>query len=141
MFVNVNRKHFCFFFLDPDLQVQVRRAFSTQAELFCRSFCHLPQRPSFIWYKNGQKIQEDTSSHLDYFDPADSYSCAVRRHEDFPAPSVCEFTPVFHPHNTTWWSFYISLALVLRYNQTPMTDLFTSQKIAFCGQTILTSPF
>ncbi|XP_041789416.1 sialoadhesin-like [Chelmon rostratus] len=74
---------------DPDLQVQVRRAFSTQAELFCRSFCHLPQRPSFIWYKNGQKIQEDTSSHLDYFDPADSYSCAVRRHEDFPAPSVC----------------------------------------------------
>ncbi|XP_076583699.1 sialoadhesin-like [Chaetodon auriga] len=74
---------------DPDLQVQVRRAYSTWAELLCHSVCHLPQRPSYIWYKNGQKIQQETSSFLDYFAPADSYSCAVRRYEDFPAPSVC----------------------------------------------------
>lgn len=134
-------EHFCFVFTDPDLQVQVRRAYSTQAELFCHSICHLPERPSYIWYKNGQKIQVETSSYLDYFDPADSYSCAVRRHEEFPAPSVCEFSPVFHLQNTIWWSFFLSLSLVLRCIQTPMSYLFTNQRIAFCGQTILTSPF
>ncbi|KAM9363782.1 B-cell receptor CD22-like [Symphorus nematophorus] len=62
---------------DPDLQVQVRRSYLTRAELFCYSACHLPERPSYIWYKNGQKVQEETfSSYSDYFDPADSYSCA-----------------------------------------------------------------
>ncbi|XP_073330749.1 uncharacterized protein [Pagrus major] len=77
---------------DPDLQVQVRRSYSTQAELFCHSACHLPERPSYIWYKNGQKIQAETSSSFsDYFNPADSYSCAVRRHEGVPAPSVCVY--------------------------------------------------
>ncbi|XP_034092955.1 B-cell receptor CD22-like isoform X2 [Gymnodraco acuticeps] len=74
----------------PDVQVQVSRLYISWVELQCRSSCHLPDRPSFIWYKNGQKIQEETSSsYSDYFIPADSYSCAVRGHEDFPAPSVC----------------------------------------------------
>nr|XP_033945003.1 B-cell receptor CD22-like [Pseudochaenichthys georgianus] len=74
----------------PDVQVQVSRLYISWVELQCRSSCHLPDRPSFLWYKNGQKIREETSSsYSDYFLPADSYSCAVRGHEDFPAPSVC----------------------------------------------------
>ncbi|KAI9529179.1 hypothetical protein NQZ68_013486 [Dissostichus eleginoides] len=74
----------------PDVQVQMSRLYITWVELQCQSSCHLPDRPSFIWYKNGQKLQEETSSsYSDYFYFADSYSCAVRGHEDFPAPSVC----------------------------------------------------
>ncbi len=90
MFVNANSfAHFCSFFTDLGLCVQVRRSYSTRAELFC----HLSKHPSYIWYKNGQKIEEETSSsYPDYFDPADSYSYAVKKYEDFPAHSVCEFT-------------------------------------------------
>ncbi|XP_078022568.1 cell adhesion molecule CEACAM5-like [Epinephelus lanceolatus] len=77
---------------DPDLQVQVRRSYSTWGKLFCHSTCHLPDRPSYIWYKNGQRIQTETSSsYSDYFDAADSYSCAVKGHEDFPSPPMCVF--------------------------------------------------
>ncbi|KAE8300569.1 Titin [Larimichthys crocea] len=74
----------------PDLHVQVRRLYSTWAELFCHTTCHLPERPAYIWYKNGQTIKGETSfSYSDYLDPADSYACAVTKYEDFPAPSVC----------------------------------------------------
>lgn len=83
---------FCSVPTDPDLQVQVRRSVFTHAELSCRSACYLPQRPSYVWYKNGQRIQDATSaSYSDYFQPADSVSCALSTHEDFPAPTVCEF--------------------------------------------------
>ncbi|XP_071360037.1 B-cell receptor CD22-like isoform X7 [Trachinotus anak] len=76
--------------IDPDLQVQVTRSYSLWAKLVCSSSCLLPDRPSYIWYKNGQKIQEQTFfSYADYFDPADSVSCAVKGHEDSPSPTVC----------------------------------------------------
>ncbi|GLD67823.1 hemicentin-1-like isoform X1 [Lates japonicus] len=76
--------------INPALQVQVRRSYSLWTVLFCNSTCHLSDRPSYIWYKNGQKIQgETTSSYADYFYPEDSVSCAVIGHEDFPSPSVC----------------------------------------------------
>nr|XP_046229886.1 uncharacterized protein LOC124050932 isoform X2 [Scatophagus argus] len=76
---------------DPDLQVQVRpSSSSTWAELTCHSSCHLPARPSFVWYKNGEKIETQTSSsYSGYFGYADSYSCAVAGHEDSPSPPVC----------------------------------------------------
>ncbi|XP_023257733.1 uncharacterized protein LOC111651895 [Seriola lalandi dorsalis] len=75
--------------IDPDLQVQVTRPYSLWADLFCSSSCLLPDRPSYIWYKNGQKIQDQASvSYADYFDPADGISCAVKGHEEFPSPSV-----------------------------------------------------
>ncbi|XP_035856823.1 B-cell receptor CD22-like isoform X2 [Sander lucioperca] len=75
------------------LQVQVRRLevyeFYNWAELKCQSSCPLPGHPSYVWYKNGQNIQGQTSdSYSASFDPADSFSCAVRGHEDFPSPSV-----------------------------------------------------
>ncbi|XP_078022580.1 sialoadhesin-like [Epinephelus lanceolatus] len=79
---------------DPDLQVQVRRysSFSSWRELNCHSRCRLPDRPSFIWYKNGQEVcKETSSSYSDYFGSVDSYSCAVKGHEDFPSPPVCVY--------------------------------------------------
>ncbi|XP_045899041.1 uncharacterized protein LOC123967037, partial [Micropterus dolomieu] len=77
---------------DPDLQVQVIRSTVytyNQAELLCHSSCRLPDHSSYIWFKNGQKIQTETSSsYSDYFDSADSYSCALKGLEGFPSPSV-----------------------------------------------------
>ncbi|XP_038568196.1 uncharacterized protein LOC119898104 [Micropterus salmoides] len=79
---------------DPDLRVQVIRStvyrIYTEAELLCHSSCRLPYHPSYVWYKNGQKIQTETSSsYLGHFYSKDSYSCAVKGLEGFPSPSVC----------------------------------------------------
>ncbi|XP_078130424.1 B-cell receptor CD22-like isoform X4 [Sander vitreus] len=75
------------------LQVQVSRLqfyeSSNWAQLKCQSSCPLPGHHSYVWYKNGQNIQGQTSdSYSAYVYPADSFSCAVRGHEDFPSPSV-----------------------------------------------------
>ncbi|XP_078022589.1 sialoadhesin-like [Epinephelus lanceolatus] len=57
--------------------------------LECQSSCVLV-RYSFIWYKNGQKIQtEASSSYLSNFNYKDSYSCAVKGYEDSPSPPTC----------------------------------------------------
>ncbi|XP_071397677.1 B-cell receptor CD22-like, partial [Centroberyx affinis] len=73
---------------DPDLQVQVTRyRDSPQAELQCHNSCHLAGRPSYVWYRNGWKIKEGTSSYTDYLYYGD-YSCAVKGQEDFRSPSV-----------------------------------------------------
>uniref|UniRef100_A0A4W6EH38 B-cell receptor CD22 n=1 Tax=Lates calcarifer TaxID=8187 RepID=A0A4W6EH38_LATCA len=81
-----------------DLQVQVTRSdpHTAQAELKCLSSCP-DGTASYIWYKNGQKMEEDTSpvyagniSHT-----ADSYYCAVKGYETFHSPLVCEFTSQF----------------------------------------------
>ncbi|XP_033182395.1 sialoadhesin-like [Anabas testudineus] len=74
-----------------DLQVQVIRSTvqqdSTWAELKCQSTCPL-HHSTYIWYKNKQ-IQRETSSSFDLsIFPADRVSCAVKRHEKFPSPSV-----------------------------------------------------
>ena len=80
------------FFTDPDLQVS-RSSDSSWRDLKCHSSCRLPDRSSYIWYKNGQKIQSQTSSTYSFQSAsADSISCAVEGHEDFPSPPVCEFT-------------------------------------------------
>ena len=90
-----HKLHFFSFFTDPDLQVQVIPSTinPSSAELKCHTSCRLPDRSSFIWYKNGQKISGETSStYSDTFIHADSYSCAVTGYEDFPSRSVCEFS-------------------------------------------------
>ncbi|XP_078022751.1 hemicentin-1-like [Epinephelus lanceolatus] len=59
--------------------------------LKCQSSC-VPDRPSFIWYKNGQKIQAEASSsyyYLGNYNYKDSYSCAVKGYDDFPSPPTC----------------------------------------------------
>ncbi|KAI3353500.1 hypothetical protein L3Q82_020020 [Scortum barcoo] len=71
-----------------DLQVKVRGS-SYSSWLNCESRCLLSNHPSYIWYKNGQKIWGRTSSLSGPFHPADSSSCALQGYEDFPSPSVC----------------------------------------------------
>ncbi|XP_055769322.1 B-cell receptor CD22-like [Salvelinus fontinalis] len=60
--------------------------------LTCSTTCTLTDNPTYIWYKNGQHLDESTSPQ--YKDPVssnyeDSYSCAVKGHEDLHSPAVC----------------------------------------------------
>ncbi|XP_070847622.1 B-cell receptor CD22-like [Chaetodon trifascialis] len=74
-----------------DLQVEAGQ-YSYSYSIKCHSGCSLPVYPSYIWYKNGQKIQGETSNYYYYYSSSqyvDSYSCALRGHEDFPSPSKC----------------------------------------------------
>eukprot|EP00063_Salmo_salar_P064092 XP_014038927.1 PREDICTED: uncharacterized protein LOC106592141 [Salmo salar] len=67
------------------LQVKV-----TGKTLTCSTTCTLTDNPTYIWYKNGHKVKEDTSSlYSDYFSDADSYSCAVKGHKDLHSLAVC----------------------------------------------------
>ncbi|XP_042170995.1 titin-like [Oncorhynchus tshawytscha] len=76
-----------------DLQVKVTP--DTEAgkrTLTCSTTCTLTDNPTYIWYKNGQHLDESTSPQ--YKDPVssnydDSFSCAVKGHEDLPSPAVC----------------------------------------------------
>nr|XP_046229972.1 uncharacterized protein LOC124050999 isoform X2 [Scatophagus argus] len=76
-----------------DVQVKVSRSGVSQssnwAELKCHSRCPPPKRLHYIWYKNGQKIEGQTS-HLYSVSsgPADNFSCAVEGYEAFRSPPV-----------------------------------------------------
>lgn len=100
--------YFCCFFTNPDVQVKVTESITHQgfsrAKLKCHSSCRLPDSFSYIWYKSEQKIQEETASYSGPVHPADSYSCAVRGHEDFPPYSICEFTSQSNKQNSNWWN-------------------------------------
>ncbi|XP_042169096.1 uncharacterized protein LOC121843527 isoform X3 [Oncorhynchus tshawytscha] len=74
------------------LQVKVTPAAEGQKTLTCITTCTLTDNPTYIWYKNGQRLDESTSPQ--YKDPVssdyvDSYSCAVKGHEDLLSPAVC----------------------------------------------------
>ncbi|KAI4794944.1 hypothetical protein KUCAC02_031738 [Chaenocephalus aceratus] len=70
-----------------DLQVEVSRSGSSTL-LQCLSSCP-PGHTSYIWFKNGQEVKEETSSYADFnYESADSYSCALKGYEDFPSPAV-----------------------------------------------------
>uniref|UniRef100_A0A4W5N1U6 B-cell receptor CD22 n=1 Tax=Hucho hucho TaxID=62062 RepID=A0A4W5N1U6_9TELE len=75
-----------------DLQVKVTLATEAgKRTLTCSTTCTLTDNPTYIWYKNGHKVKEDTSSlYSDYFSDADSYSCSVKGHEDLQSPAVCQ---------------------------------------------------
>ncbi|XP_064871918.1 B-cell receptor CD22-like isoform X1 [Oncorhynchus nerka] len=75
-----------------DLQVKVTPATEAgKRTLTCITTCTLTDNPTYIWYKNGHKVKEDTSSlDSDSFSDADSYSCAVKCHEDLLSPAVCK---------------------------------------------------
>uniref|UniRef100_A0A4W5KLR7 Ig-like domain-containing protein n=1 Tax=Hucho hucho TaxID=62062 RepID=A0A4W5KLR7_9TELE len=77
-----------------DLQVKVTPAAVTEGErvsLTCITTCTLTDNPTYIWYKNGHIVKENTSSlYSDSFSAADSYSCAVKGHEDLHSPAVCQ---------------------------------------------------
>ncbi|XP_039469515.1 Fc receptor-like protein 5 isoform X3 [Oreochromis aureus] len=74
------------------LQVHVdTSSYPDWGTLICQSSCRLHDRPSYIWYKNGQKISTQSGQYWysRYLNPSDSYSCAVRGHEASTSPSVC----------------------------------------------------
>uniref|UniRef100_A0A674CK77 Ig-like domain-containing protein n=1 Tax=Salmo trutta TaxID=8032 RepID=A0A674CK77_SALTR len=72
------------------LQVKVTGGHQDKT-LTCITTCTLTDNPTYIWYKNGHKVKEDTSSlYSDNFSDADSYSCAVKGHEDLHSPAVCK---------------------------------------------------
>nr|XP_024658446.1 B-cell receptor CD22 [Maylandia zebra] len=77
----------------PQLQVHVRRStvnsYSNWTELTCHNNCQLPDQSSYIWYRNGHKLSSDEQYlHLNTFDSADSFHCAVKGYEQFPSPTV-----------------------------------------------------
>uniref|UniRef100_A0A4W5L6N5 Ig-like domain-containing protein n=1 Tax=Hucho hucho TaxID=62062 RepID=A0A4W5L6N5_9TELE len=74
------------------LQVKVTPAAEGQKTLTCSTTCTLTDNPNptYIWYKNGQRLDEPTSRQYSvnsYY--SDSYSCAVKGHEDHHSPAVC----------------------------------------------------
>ncbi|XP_036795975.1 sialoadhesin [Oncorhynchus mykiss] len=61
--------------------------------LTCSTTCTLSNpNPTYIWYKNGQHLDESTSPQYKYSVSSnyeDNYSCAVKGHEDLHSPAVC----------------------------------------------------
>ena len=105
----------------PALQVQVIRTTVyqsyTEAELTCHSSCSPAGRLSYVWFKNGQKIQEETSSYREDFYPGDNISCAFRGHEDYRSPSLCKCKPV----SFIWCNLVVNLRL--KTAVTPVNNL------------------
>ncbi|XP_053274851.1 sialoadhesin-like isoform X1 [Pleuronectes platessa] len=60
----------------------------SKSRVECQTSCSPTPSPSYIWYKNGKKTPGE-QSYTAYFYSADSISCAVRGHEDFPSAPVC----------------------------------------------------
>uniref|UniRef100_A0AAZ3SKY4 Ig-like domain-containing protein n=1 Tax=Oncorhynchus tshawytscha TaxID=74940 RepID=A0AAZ3SKY4_ONCTS len=78
----------------PDLQVKVTPTWwATWKTLTCSTTsCPLTGNPTYIWYKNGQHLDESTSPQYKYSvynDYDASYSCPVKGHEDLLSPAVC----------------------------------------------------
>ncbi|XP_074539119.1 B-cell receptor CD22-like [Halichoeres trimaculatus] len=69
-----------------DLQVKVNGS-STEADLRCESSCKVSDNPSYVWYKDGEEMNEQTSS-LRVSDFGKSYSCALKNHEDQRSAAV-----------------------------------------------------
>ncbi|CAI5681319.1 unnamed protein product [Oreochromis niloticus] len=71
-----------------DLKVQVKRS-SALTELQCHSSCDITGPPLYVWYHNGQKLKEETSSlRVSVRDDDSSYSCAVKGHEGYRSAAV-----------------------------------------------------
>ncbi|XP_055763668.1 sialoadhesin-like isoform X2 [Salvelinus fontinalis] len=81
-----------------DLQVKVSSSTEEKKRtLTCSTTCLLTDNPNptYIWYKNGQHLHDPTPQQYScntlvvWCYSTDSYSCAVKDHEDFLAPTVC----------------------------------------------------
>ncbi|XP_071360040.1 B-cell receptor CD22-like isoform X10 [Trachinotus anak] len=75
------------------LQVQVTRVTTahlshTVAELNCHSSCRPAALSSFVWFINGEKTLETSSSYTHDFYPGDNVTCAFRGYEDYRSPPV-----------------------------------------------------
>ncbi|XP_036804962.1 B-cell receptor CD22-like [Oncorhynchus mykiss] len=81
----------CTTIYSTDLQVKVTP--DTKAgkkTLTCSTTCTLTDNPTYIWYRNGQSLPRSTSQQLAIWSSeTESYSCAVKGHEDLRSPAVC----------------------------------------------------
>ncbi|XP_055769319.1 B-cell receptor CD22-like isoform X2 [Salvelinus fontinalis] len=80
------------------LQVKLTPSHRSQRKtLTCRTTsCHLTGNPTYIWYKNRQNVQDNSSPMYSISsEDEDSYYCAVKGHEDLHSPAV------YKPKNTS----------------------------------------
>ncbi|XP_053085282.1 B-cell receptor CD22-like [Pangasianodon hypophthalmus] len=79
-----------------DLKIMVSDSGSGQKKLSCITTCTLSNRPTYIWYKNGQRVSDckSASCTVAAVSGAVSYSCAVEGHDSLLSP------PVYFPKNT-----------------------------------------
>ncbi|XP_060715715.1 B-cell receptor CD22-like [Tachysurus vachellii] len=80
-----------------DLKVTVSDCNYNLIDLSCITTCSLSNKPTYIWYKNGQRVSEckSASCSVAAVGGAVSYSCAVEGHDSLLSP------PVYSPKNTT----------------------------------------
>ncbi|XP_060714800.1 B-cell receptor CD22-like [Tachysurus vachellii] len=78
------------------LKVTVSDWYSLNKKLSCITTCTLSNKPTYIWYKNGQRVTDQDTNELDISsEDGGSFSCAVRGHEELRSPAV------YSPKNTT----------------------------------------
>ncbi|XP_060767348.1 B-cell receptor CD22-like [Neoarius graeffei] len=79
-----------------DLKVAVSAASDQDIRLSCSTTCTLSNNPTYIWYKNGQRVSEckSASCSVAAVSGVVSYSCAVEGHDSLLSP------PVYSPQNT-----------------------------------------
>ncbi|KAI5610655.1 sialoadhesin isoform X2, partial [Silurus asotus] len=79
-----------------DLKVTVSDWTDQYMKLCCNTTCTLSNNPTYIWYKNGQRVNESKSASCSVAAVSGevSYSCAVEGHESLRSP------PVYSPKNT-----------------------------------------
>ncbi|XP_070845573.1 B-cell receptor CD22-like [Chaetodon trifascialis] len=73
---------------DPDLQVQVERSSTPSSEMKCHSSCNVADDASYVWYNNGRRMDEETSSRRVSVNDNGNFSCAVQGYEDYRSPPV-----------------------------------------------------
>ncbi|XP_031418191.1 B-cell receptor CD22-like isoform X2 [Clupea harengus] len=77
-----------------------------QTELTCSTSCSLGSNTQYVWYKNGQPLQEMTTAYMLLYSTRPSeegnYSCAVRGYEARRSPVVCA------PRKQCWGVTYSS---------------------------------
>ncbi|XP_053532500.1 B-cell receptor CD22 isoform X2 [Ictalurus punctatus] len=80
-----------------DLKVTVSDWSEQYMNLICITTCTLSNNPTYIWYKNGQRVSEckSASCSVAAVGGAVSYSCAVEGHDSLLSP------PVYSPKNTS----------------------------------------
>ncbi|XP_071202404.1 sialic acid-binding Ig-like lectin 14 [Salvelinus alpinus] len=78
------------------LQVKVTPAAEGQKTLTCSTTCTLTDNPTYIWYRNGWNVQDNSSPmySISSEDEDSSFSCAVKGHEDLSSPAVCEYSTI-----------------------------------------------
>ncbi|KAF4093289.1 hypothetical protein AMELA_G00000540 [Ameiurus melas] len=74
-----------------DLKVTVSDSGRWKTKLSCITTCTLSNNPTYIWYKNGQRVTDRYRNELNVDSWESGYSCSIKGHEDLRSPAVCVF--------------------------------------------------